>query len=343
MTGRARHQGCGRTARCAAAGLTVAIAALALGGAAAQSDLGGQRVGTSSGVFLKLPIDARSSAMAGATSGYVSGPAALFSNPAGLSVDQQRGAHFTMLQLPADIPAAAAAVALPFAAIRGALGLGLTAVGAEMDETDEYHPLGTGRTFTYSAVALHLGAARALTDKLSFGVTAKLFREGLGPEVGGPELTTWLVDAGAIYFVGYRDARIGLALSNFGPDLTPSGHFVSRRNGAEVRYDSFSPPTFFRFSLAIDPIHTENWLGVMVLEIGHPADNQEVLRMGGELSYMQRLFARCGYDFTADALKLHAGLGARVRMGAQLFDVDYAYAAGDYYGDIHRWSLGLLW
>jgi len=312
-------------------------------GVAAQSDLGGQRVGTSAGTFLKIPVDARASAMAGATSSYVSGPVALFSNPAGLGISRERGASFTAARLPADIPAGGAAVALPCAPLHGWLGVGVSALGVTMDETDEFHPLGTGREFSYTAMTLILGGSRALTDKLSFGVSAKLFREELGPEVGGPQLTSWLMDAGAIYFVGYRDARIGLALSNFGPDLTPSGSFVSRRNGARVRYDSFSPPTFFRFSLTIDPIHTERWVGVTILEIGHPADNREVVRMAAELGFRQVLFLRSGYDFTADVLKFHAGLGARVRMGARVVQADYAYAAGDYYGDIHRWTLGVVW
>lgn len=324
------------------AALALALALVA-GPAAAQSDLGGQRVGTSAGTFLKIPVDARAAALAGATSSFVSGAPALFSNPAGLGLEHERGATFTAVRLPADIPAGGAAVCLPVAPLRATLGLGLVAVGVTMDETDEYHPLGTGREFTYSAMTLLLGGSRALTDKLSFGVSAKLFHEALGTEVGGPEVTTWLVDAGAIYFVGYRDARIGLALSDFGPDLTPSGSYSSRRTDAEVSYDSFSPPTFFRFSLTIDPLRTDQWVGVTILEIGHPADNREVIRLAGELAFRRRLFLRTGYDFSADVLRLHAGLGARVRVGSRVLQTDYAFAAGDYFGDVHRWSLGVTW
>ncbi len=342
MRGRKRPQ-----ARPAAASLAgaaaLALAAGLVGPAAAQSDLGGQRVGTSSGTFLKIPIDARSSALAGATSSHVSGAPALFSNPAGLGIGRRRGASFTALRLPADIPAGGAAVCLPFSPLHGWFGLGLAAVGVKMDETDEYHPLGTGREFTYSATAVIVGLSRALTDKLSFGGSVKLFHEAFGPEIDGPELTTWLLDAGAIYFVGFRDARIGLALSNFGPDLTPGGTFTSRRNGASVDYDSFSPPTFFRFSLAIDAVRTARWGLVAIGEVGHPADNREVTRLAAELGYREQLFLRSGYDFAADVLNLHAGCGARLRLGARVVQADYAYAAGDAYGDVHRWSVGLLW
>ncbi len=319
------------------------LAGILLAPAQAQTDLGGQRIGTSSGTFLKVPIDARSGAMAGATSGHVSGPAALFTNPAGLGIENERGFLATAINYPADIPAGAVAVSFPFAPLRGALGFGMLGLGATMDETDEYHPLGTGREFSYTMVTLMVGASRALTDKLSFGATVKAYREDLGAEVGGPSLTTWLLDVGAIYFVGYRDARIGLALSNFGPDLSPDGTYVSRRDGTEIRYERFSPPTFFRFSLALDPINREKWKAVTLIEMGHPADNREALRLGAEVEYLHMIALRAGYDFSADALHLHTGFGARVRRGPSVIHVDYAFSEGGYFGDIHRWTAGYLW
>jgi len=328
---------------------TVAVALaflLALGSAhpaLAQTDLGGQRVGTSSGAFLKIPLDARGSAMAGATSAWVSGPTALFWNPAGLGIEEERAVSFSAIDYTAGIPIGAAAICFPARLIRGAVGIGLAGLQAEMAETDEYHPLGTGRDFSYRAWTAALGVSRALTDKLSFGLSFKAFHEDLGTEVGGPALNSWLVDAGAIYFVGYRDARIGIALTNFGPDLRPSGEFTSRRTGAAVRYASFSPPTFFRFGAAIDPYASALWSTRLALEIGHPADNREVLRFGAETTYRRLIALRGGYDFSADALKLHAGFGARVRVGAQVMRVDYSYADGGDFGGIHRWTLQTNW
>jgi hypothetical protein len=58
--------------------------------AGAQTSLGSQRVGTSSATFLKVPLDARAAAMAGAIVADVSGPAAMFANPAGLGLDHER-------------------------------------------------------------------------------------------------------------------------------------------------------------------------------------------------------------------------------------------------------------
>jgi hypothetical protein len=281
--------------------------------------------------------------MAGAVCATVAGPAALFWNPAGLGIEPGSGALVSGVDYPTGIPIGGMAVAFPVEAISGAIGVGFSGLSTEMNETDENHPLGTERAFTYSAWTLMLGASFGLTDKLSSGLTVKAYREALGPEVGGPTLNSWLIDAGVIYFVGYRQTRLGIALSNFGPDLRPGGTFESHRTPADIRYTGFSPPTFFRFGASIDPWTGAQWQTTAALEIGHPADNREILRAGAEAVFRQVIALRAGYDFSADALKLHAGFGARVRFGEQLLRVDYAYADGGDFGSVHHWTLQVLW
>jgi hypothetical protein len=317
-----------------------------LGGAApalAQTDLGGQRVGTSSGSFLKIPIDARGSAMAGAVCSCVSGPAAIFWNPAGLGIEPGREVLASGIDYAAGIPVGGLAASFPFEPIDGAVGFGFAGLAHDMEETDESHPLGTDRRFSYSVWTLTVGASFGLTDKLSSGLAVKAYREALGPEVGGPTLTAWLVDAGVIYFVGYRQTRLGIALSNFGPDLRPGGKFSSHRSAAEIRYTGFSPPTFFRFGASIDPWNGARWQTTAALEIGHPADNREVVRCGFEAIFQHLLTLRGGYDFSADALHLNAGLGARIRFGEAVLLADYGYSDGGYFGSIHRWTLRYHW
>jgi len=318
-------------------------AGLLAGAAAAQTSLGGQRVGTSSGSFLKIPIDARGTALAGAAAAITTGPAAMFINPAGLGIEGERALLLSGIDYLVDIPAGGAAIAFPFAPLRGALGFSVVGLYTEMDETDEYHPLGTGRRFSYGVGCLGAAASRALTDKLNFGASLRAYREELAPELGGPALTTWLADAGAIYFVGYRDARIGIALNNFGPDLSPAGDFVSRRDGTEIRYSSFSPPTLFRLGFSIDPWRSGSWATLVAAEIGHVADNQEAFRAGAEVSYARALALRGGYDFAADALKLHAGVGLRANVAGRAWAFDYAYSDAGDLGAVQRWTLTVPW
>jgi hypothetical protein len=311
--------------------------------AQAQTGLGSQRVGTSAGVFLKIPTDARSSALAGATAAHISGPAALYVNPAGLGLEAQRAVQVTVIEFVTGIPMGGIAACMPLAAIGGSVGFGFRGLFAEMDETDEYHPLGTGRRFSYTTWVAVLGASRALTDKLSFGLSAKMFYEGMGTEIGGPSGTTFLADAGAIYHVGYRDARIGIAVNDFGTDLRPEGDYVSNRDGTGIRYSSFSPPTQFRMSFSIDPYSGKLWQVLSMIEIGHVADNQEAVRLASEATFRGILALRTGYDLFADALKFHAGFGLRVRTGDSVIEIDYAYSDGQAFGTIHRWSLAVPW
>lgn len=326
-----------------APGVAVLLVAAGFAAAEAQSGLGTQRVGTSSGVFLKIPVDARTSAMAGALTANVSGPAAMFINPAGLGLEHERAALVSGIRYATDIPVGGAAASLPIDALGGCLGLAFSGVFVEMDETDEYHPLGTGRSFSYSAWCAALGLSRALTDKLSFGLAVKVFREDLATEVGGPGLTSWMVDAGAIYYVGYRDARIGIAVNNFGPDLRPGGSYTSHCTGSEIRYGSFAPPTLFRFGFSIDPWRTKRLQTLTSIEVGHLADNQEALRAGAEAILSRVLVLRGGYDFTADALNFNAGFGARIRVGSGVMQIDYSYSDGGYFGNVHRWTLTAPW
>lgn len=307
----------------------------------AQTDLGAQRVGTASGTFLKIAVDAQGAGMAGAAGSFMTGAGALFWNPAGLGITPHRELLVSAVDYTADIPIGAISFSHPVGPY--GLGVAFTGLRTSVMETDEYHPLGTGREVSYNAWTLALGASRGLTDKLFFGAAAKLYRESFAPEIGGPAITTWLIDIGAVYFVGYRDARLALAMQNFGPDLRPGGTFDSRRGEGEMLFTGFSPPTFFRFAACIDPVHTAHFKLTTAIEMGHPADNQEALRFGFEGLLESTLALRAGYDAAADALKLHAGLGLRVPAGERTFFADYAYSDGGYFGNIHRWSLRVLW
>ncbi len=326
-----------RLAAAATLGLLLLLGASARG----QTDLGGQRVGTSSGVFLKIPLDARSASMASAVSSCAEGPASIFTNPAGLGTVEGFSWCFCAVDYTAGIPVGAASAALPLPSAGITVGAALAGLSTSMEETDEFHPLGTGREFSYGAWALSLSAAKAMTDKLTFGLTVRGYYEALAREIGGPQLWGFMVDTGALYEIGYRHARIGLAVNNFGPDIRPSGEYTSRRNGSRVEYSSFSPPAFFRFGVSMDPYSSENLETLVSVEMGHPADHREVLRVGAEARFSGRIHLRAGYDFSADELKLHAGAGISLRLGDKEARIDYAFSEGGYFGDIHRWSVAV--
>jgi hypothetical protein len=219
------------------------------------------------------------------------------------------------------------------------LALALAFLGTDLEETNEYYPQGTGRTLSYSDMTVSLAFARNFTDRLAIGITGKYFREDEGSNLGGPTLTSILVDAGSMYTLGYRNARLSIALSNFGADLRPKGDYVSHVTGAPTRYTAFSPPTQFQLGFAIDPwIAGSNHL-TTALQVMHQSDKQETLRAGAECWLRDTYAARAGYDLAADEMGFSAGLGLKVRLLNRPGTVDYAYTEGGHLAAVHRWSL----
>lgn len=307
----------------------------------AQTDLGGQRVATSSGTFLKIGLDARGAALGGAYAPLVEGPAAVLVNPAGILFGPAGPAlQFGLVQWPADLQIGLATFSMPIPSLGVHVGAGVAWLGTTIDETTEYYPAGTGRTVGYSDLLLAGSLARSFTDKLGIGVSVKYLREDLGGNVGGPVAQGLLVDAGSVYQIGWRNSRLSVTLSDFGSDLNPNAKFQSNVTGGEVSYTAFSPPTRFQLGLAVDPWSRGPHRLTSTTVILHQADNAETLRGGLEYRFRESYALRTGYDFSADEMGLSAGLGLLVRLGGQRGAFDYTWTEGGHLGTVHRLSLG---
>ena len=309
--------------------------------ASAQTSLGGQRVGTSAATFLKIGVGARPVAMGEAFVAVANDPSTIYWNPAGLAGLLRKEITFSHTEWPADIQYDYVAAVLPVEKLGGSLGFQLGALRTDMAETDELHPYGTGRTFQYTDFVGGLSYARRFTDKLLIGFTGKFVHENLGLEVGGSTSNNILVDVGSIYYVGFGSLRVGVALSNFGPDFKPGGSFYSP-NGQGVRdYDSFNPPTQFRYGLAWEPYETRDVRFTTSFEVSQPADNQQEIKAGLETTIRHALSLRGGYNFNADEIHWSAGAGVVGDISTLRGTVDYAYSDGGLLGSIHRVSLGV--
>ena len=319
----------------------LALVALAAGPARAQFSLGTQRAGTSSGTFLKIGVGARAVGLGESFVAVANDPTAIFWNPAGLASMQRQEIAFNHVSWPGDINYEHIAYVLPVRRLGGSLAFQLGALSTEIDETDELHPFGTGRSFFYSDVVVGAAYARRWTDKLLIGAGLKWVREDLGQDVGGPTTDAVLVDIGSIYYLGYGSVRIATSLSNFGSELKPSGDFVSPVTGEARSYDGFDPPTVFRYGLAFEPVERANQKLTASLEVNQPADNAQLIKLGMEWTWERRLALRSGYNFNADELNFSAGAGLFASIGQSQGTVDYAFTNGGFLGAIHRLSLGM--
>ncbi|MBS1262613.1 MAG: hypothetical protein MAG453_01969 [Calditrichaeota bacterium] len=316
--------------------------------------LGGQRVGTSSMTFLKIPVGARAEAMGGAYVAVANDPFAVFWNPAGMSQvgSRWRGKYVVDPEAPPEnVKAPASGLSTLF---RGDRALGLISVEwiaditydaltyvhplpfgtlgivaaslstADMEITTEYRPEGTGEYFSYGDMLFGLGYSLRMTDNFSWGLTAKYARETLADTY----MNNVMVDAGTYYWTGWRDLRIAVALMNFGPNAKPAGTFIDiEANGEEVVKDfqAYSPPVEFRLGAAMTVFAAAEHKLLLSTQLNHPIDNAENLKLGGEYSFGGIIFLRGGYKLNTDEDRYAFGGGVRVPIGTIALSADYSY------------------
>jgi hypothetical protein len=326
--------------RRAASVLGLAGLLLSAGVANAQFELGSQRAGTSSGAFLKIGVGARAVAMGEAFVAVANDPSAIVWNPAGLASILRQEVQFTHAEWPGDINYDFLVYVMPARRLGGSLAIQLGMLGTQMEETDEYHPFGTGTTFSYSDFVAGVAYGRRWTDKLLIGAGIKYVREDLGSQIGGPVTSSTLVDLGSIYYLGYGSVRIATSLSNFGAEMTPGGSYRSPYSGETRSYDGFDPPIQFRYGLAFEAFENPRNRLTVATEILQPADNAQRVKAGLEWVWQRRFALRSGYNFNADVMRFSAGVGITMPMSLAQGSFDYCYTDGGPLGGVNRMSLG---
>lgn len=298
-----------------------------------------QKVGMTGADFLTIPIGARAAALGESYVALVNDASAVFWNPGALAHQEQNGIFAAVTQWPADIIFSAAAVTFQ---ARGVGNIGLHYTGMQMGEMrvrTPFAPDGTGEMFTAGSMALGVTWGRALTDMFGLGLGIKYVREGwytLSAE-------GWAIDIGSIYNTGWRNLRIGMAMTNFGPDIGPEGSYQQWYNinepGSVVDYAEYSLPMTFRFGIAVDLMSSETMNATLVMDATHPPDNVEVYSIGAEATMMNMFSFRGGYKMGVEEGGL--SLGAGVALPIANTAVDVSYSTFGLLGSVTRGSISL--
>ncbi len=284
------------------------------------------KVGTTGVNFLELGVSARAMGMAEAFTANVTDASAVFYNPAGLTYAYGREVMFTHIEMPAGINYEFVGLAYPSDALGGVLGVGVYSLNTgDILLTDYFYPYGNDQYFSAGDFALGLSYARFLTDRFSIGFTFKFIREDLTFS----EASSWAADIGTCYNSGYRNFKIGMAITNFGPDM-------------KFEQEEFPLPINFKFGASIDVISSDNHLMTFAAEGSHPADNLEKYNIGLEYWFMDRFSLRIGERFNYDSDGLTAGGGVLVPIGGFDVTVDYAYQDFGFLDEVHRFSIGMV-
>lgn len=299
--------------------------------------LGAQRAGISSLTFLNMDVSARSAGMAGANVALTGDGYSVYTNPAALvDVDKKSfalsntiwGAGITNTYLSAVLPNKS----------QGVWAFTVTGLNTgALKKRTEFQPEGTGEYFYAGAYSFNATYAKVLSKMFSYGVTLKFVNETLAEY----RSNTFLADLAFLYKTDYRDLKFAVYLHNFGLNSSAKGDYNSRTfNPKTFNPESYPTPTVFKIGASITAYKTEIHKITASVQLNHPGDNAENIRMGGEYNYKELFFARLGYKINVkDNIYPTGGFGVKTRIGKHPLMVDYAAEPTRYMGWMQRVAL----
>ncbi len=314
------------------------------------------KIGTTSANFLQMEVGARAVAMGGAFVGVADDASALFWNPAGINLASGIRTHYQIINLYAGIQHHFGGLVyhLTPTASLGAV-INYVDVG-KMEVTTLEEPDGTGEEFGANSMALGLSFSAQLTDRVYVGVTGKYIQEKIWLEVG----RGIALDIGTIYNIEQSGIRIGMALTNLGPEMGID-------DGPHLRFYREKPEDFPGSPQPESRLATRNFplpltfnLGVSLNLIGSHAllsknkTNRVTVAMGAndgfdapfrtnwglEYCWQEGFALRGGYHQGYDTAGLTAGFGLNLQKFTRMnLQIDYAWSDYGDLGSISIWSL----
>lgn len=287
----------------------------------------GNRSGTVSGQFLKLPLDARAVGMGGAQVAVANGVSSIGFNPAGIMAVPDYGFGATYTQWFANIQYSYFGLVKNMGGV-GSLGASVMMLTTDdMVETTPAYPEGTGQTFRASDYAFSVCYARQVTDQFMVGVNGKVIQSYLyNTEIGN---ATFAFDIGTLYDIPVLRSRIGVSLTNIGRDLK----YIN---------ETYSLPTALRFGILVDMFKEENHSLVSTLQIARLNDADEQYNLGMEYTFNTMFALRGGYKFAYDQEDFTGGFGVRLNMLGMDGSFDYGYNNFKFLPGTHSFTLGFL-
>ena len=257
-------------------------------------EIGPAKVGTAGAQFLQIGISARAMGMAEAFVAVTDDASSVFYNPAGMTSVLGKQILVSHSKWFADINHYFGAIVMP---VKNLGSIGFSFIVLATDDMAVRVPFigETGEYFRASEAALGLSYAKSLTDKFSVGGTVKWINE----EYYNYNANVIAADIGTLFNTGYRNMKIGMSITNFGPDLhfsEPSTGFVGQ---------NYPLPIHFKFGIATNIYKTEQHDLTVALDINQPNDNLRRENLGFEYTWNDLLSLRAGFktDYESDELE----------------------------------------
>ncbi len=318
--------------------ILLVLLAVSLTTAYAGSD---RRLGTDGAQELVIPIGSRGTAMGGAVVASTRGIESMFWNPAGLADLEGTEAMFTHLPYIADINVNFAGVATRIEGF-GTFGVGAKVVTiGNIQETTEQYPTGTGREFNPSLTVINMSYARILTANVSFGATAMFVNE----DIFEVKATGVAFDVGFKYDPRWNGVSIGLAIKNYGPQMSFSGRGFNRSlNGQPVRPlgASFDLPSSINMGMAWEFLNQDKNYASISGNFRSNNYTQDYWQGGAEYVYDGKYSLRAGYTFQDNTNYVYGaslGAGVKVPLGGTTLTFEYSWNQTDVFDDNQYFTL----
>ncbi len=326
----------------------------------------GKRIATAGATELLIPVGARTTALAGANMAGVSGVDAIYWNPAGVALsDQSAEAMLSYQNWIGDINVSYLAAVSNLGAI-GSLGLSVKTLNfGDIMETTIENPEGTGSTFSPNYMTVGLTYSRKMTDRILFGVTAKMVSE----KIMGTAASGVGFDFGLQYRSPVSGLKLGVALTNFGGNMKFDGSNLEQRvvlpgteagtvlSSVAIPTAKFEMPSQLKIgvSYALD-FGSDLGLDLMGTFVNNAYSFDQYI-VGGELDFMNMFFLRASYALAykeglddqdtgfvsanEDFLFGPAfGLGLKLGSNVPLY-LDYAYQVTEFFDSAQWFSLSV--
>ncbi|MDD5539617.1 MAG: PorV/PorQ family protein [Candidatus Marinimicrobia bacterium] len=302
------------------------------------------KVGTNGATELLIPMGAVNVALSGSNIANISGANAIYWNPAGLAIMNGGEATFSYLNYFAGMKVSYMAGGAKLGRL-GVVGVSLQVLDiGEIPVTTIEAPEGTGEIIEPNYLTIGATYSRAFTDRINFGVNAKLISE----KIGSMSASGIGFDLG-LQYVSPWGIAFGVAMRNIGSKIT--------FDGTGIEFDSVIPYSKqaattrkTRLDMASSQLPTNLSLGLAyVLKlndllklnlVGSYTNNSFTINQasaGVEATLMDMFVLRGGYQMTLfpedypEAAKednqygMSLGGGCHMKVGNNKLMVDYAY------------------
>jgi hypothetical protein len=320
------------------------------------------RAGSVGALFLKIGMSPRAAALGNTYMGVSDDVTGVFLNP--VSIAELEGIQFFISELEylVDMRVIAGAVSFPMPEnIGGRMAFHYTGfLSGDMTMTTEQDIDGivTDRQFSWNEMAIGATYSRVFTDRFSVGVGAKYVRT----DVADFYSQTIAFDVGTMYKTGWRHLRLGMSVTNFGPDMKFKGNYINTYTSSiwtstvSEEYGYYPLPISLQVGIADDYYFADEAVRITgAIDYSHPNDLAERVHIGAEFAYDEMFFVRGGFfmdmdksdtdvdelidpdDETLDRF-MEFRFGAGVRISNVM--VDYAWQDIETLGSVHRFAVG---